>query len=77
VLGNAVPHLHTHIVPRYADDVRPGWPFPFPDPEPPAMPEGRLRADLAALRGGARLTQPARPLAARSSAAAAVRGAPR
>jgi diadenosine tetraphosphate (Ap4A) HIT family hydrolase len=51
VLGNSVPHLHTHIVPRYADDPRPGWPFPFPDPEPPPIPEDRLRADLAALRG--------------------------
>jgi diadenosine tetraphosphate (Ap4A) HIT family hydrolase len=50
VLGNSVPHLHTHIVPRYADDPRPGWPFPFPDPDPPPMPEERLRADLAALR---------------------------
>ena len=30
LLGNWVPHLHTHIVPRYADDPRPGWPFPFP-----------------------------------------------
>jgi diadenosine tetraphosphate (Ap4A) HIT family hydrolase len=50
VLGNSVPHLHTHIVPRYADDPRPGWPFPFPDPDPPPMPEDRLEADLAALR---------------------------
>jgi diadenosine tetraphosphate (Ap4A) HIT family hydrolase len=50
VLGNSVPHLHTHIVPRYADDPRPGWPFPFPDPEPPAMPDDRLEEDLAALR---------------------------
>ena len=50
VLGNSVPHLHTHIVPRYADDPRPGWPFPFPDPDPPSMPEDRLDADLAALR---------------------------
>jgi diadenosine tetraphosphate (Ap4A) HIT family hydrolase len=24
VLGNWVPHLHTHIVPRYRDDPRPG-----------------------------------------------------
>jgi diadenosine tetraphosphate (Ap4A) HIT family hydrolase len=32
LLGNSVPHLHTHIVPRYADDPRPGWPFPFPYP---------------------------------------------
>jgi diadenosine tetraphosphate (Ap4A) HIT family hydrolase len=51
VLGNSVPHLHTHIVPRYADDPRPGWPFPFPDPDPPPMPDDRLEADLAALRG--------------------------
>jgi diadenosine tetraphosphate (Ap4A) HIT family hydrolase len=50
VLGNSVPHLHTHIVPRYADDPRPGWPFPFPDPDPPAMPDDRLDADLSALR---------------------------
>jgi diadenosine tetraphosphate (Ap4A) HIT family hydrolase len=50
VLGNAVPHLHTHIVPRYADDPRPGWPFPFPDPDPPPMPEDRLLADVEALR---------------------------
>ncbi len=28
-LGNALPHLHTHIVPRYADDPVPGRPFPF------------------------------------------------
>jgi diadenosine tetraphosphate (Ap4A) HIT family hydrolase len=50
LLGNAVPHLHTHIVPRYADDPRPGWPFPFPDPDPPPMPAERLETDLAALR---------------------------
>ena len=46
---NSVPHLHTHIVPRYADDPRPGWPFPFPDPEPPPMPEERLLADVEEL----------------------------
>jgi diadenosine tetraphosphate (Ap4A) HIT family hydrolase len=50
VLGNWVPHLHTHVVPRYADDPRPGWPFPFPDPDPAPMPEDRLLADVAALR---------------------------
>jgi diadenosine tetraphosphate (Ap4A) HIT family hydrolase len=50
VLGNTVPHLHTHVVPRYAEDPRPGWPFPFPDPEPPPMPEERLTADVLALR---------------------------
>jgi diadenosine tetraphosphate (Ap4A) HIT family hydrolase len=51
VLGNSVPHLHTHIVPRYADDPRPGWPFPFPHPDPPPMPAERLEAQLDALRG--------------------------
>lgn len=51
VLGNSVPHLHTHIVPRYADDPRPGWPFPFPDPEPGSMSQERLARDVALLRG--------------------------
>lgn len=50
LLGNSVSHLHTHIVPRYADDPRPGWPFPFPHPDPPPMPQDQLEADLAALR---------------------------
>ena len=50
VLGNAAPHLHTHLVPRYADDPRPGWPFPFPEQDPPPMPEERLRAEVGALR---------------------------
>ena len=50
VLGNSVPHLHTHLVPRYADDPRPGWPFPFPHPDPPPMPAVRFTADLEALR---------------------------
>jgi diadenosine tetraphosphate (Ap4A) HIT family hydrolase len=50
VLGNSVPHLHTHIVPRYADDPRPGWPFPFPDPEPGPMPQARLEQDAKRLR---------------------------
>ncbi len=28
-LGNAVPHLHTHVLPRYLDDVAPGKPLPW------------------------------------------------
>jgi diadenosine tetraphosphate (Ap4A) HIT family hydrolase len=28
-LGNAVPHLHTHILPRYLDDPAPGKPLPW------------------------------------------------
>jgi diadenosine tetraphosphate (Ap4A) HIT family hydrolase len=50
VLGNSVPHLHVHVVPRYADDPRPGWPFPFPETDPPPMPPGQLDEDLSALR---------------------------
>ena len=50
VLGNSLPHLHTHVIPRYADDPRPGWPFPFPEDEPPLHPEDDLRRDADALR---------------------------
>ena len=40
-LGNTVPHLHTHVVPRYRDDPAPGGPIPWeqifsPDPVPDA-----------------------------------------
>src|SRR3954464_1525833 len=50
LLGNTLPHLHTHVVPRYADDPRPGWPVPSPDGEPPPHPEAELRADADALK---------------------------
>jgi diadenosine tetraphosphate (Ap4A) HIT family hydrolase len=50
LLGNAVPHLHTHVVPRYADDPKPGWPFPFPETDPPDFPDDDLRRDVDALR---------------------------
>lgn len=49
VLGNSLPHLHTHIVPRFADDPRPGWPFPFPDHEAPPIEESSFRANAEAL----------------------------
>ena len=68
LLGNTVPHLHTHIVPRYADDPRPGWPFPFPDPDPGSMPDERLLADVEALRAAIALT--IRPLESAEDAAA-------
>ena len=50
LLGNSLPHLHTHVVPRYADDPRPGWPFPFPEEEPPPPDEAEFRADVDTLR---------------------------
>jgi len=50
LLGNSLPHLHTHVLPRYADDPRPGWPFPFPEPDPPPIEESAFRADVEALR---------------------------
>ena len=50
ILGNSVPHLHTHLVPRYADDPRPGWPFPFPEEEPPLADEEQYLSDVEALR---------------------------
>ena len=49
-LGNSMPHLHTHVVPRYSDDPRPGWPFPFPEEDPPPIEEEAFRRDLEALR---------------------------
>ncbi len=33
LLGNLVPHLHVHLVPRYLDDPAPGEPLPF-EPNP-------------------------------------------
>lgn len=48
-LGNVLPHLHTHIVPRYRDDPRPGAPFPLPDVDPPAIAPRQLAADREAL----------------------------
>jgi diadenosine tetraphosphate (Ap4A) HIT family hydrolase len=49
-LGNSLPHLHTHLVLRYADDPRPGRPFPFPEEAPPPIEEETLRRDVEALR---------------------------
>jgi diadenosine tetraphosphate (Ap4A) HIT family hydrolase len=51
ILGNELPHLHTHVVPRYADDPKPGWPFPFPDDDPGRLDDDAFRRDLEALRG--------------------------
>jgi diadenosine tetraphosphate (Ap4A) HIT family hydrolase len=50
-LGNWVPHLHTHVVPRYYDDPAPGGPIPWEaifadEPTDPAV----LARHAAALR---------------------------
>ena len=50
VLGNSLPHLHAHVIPRYSDDPRPGWPFPFPEDEPAPFEEAGFGADVKALR---------------------------
>jgi diadenosine tetraphosphate (Ap4A) HIT family hydrolase len=49
-LGNSLPHLHTHVLPRYADDPRPGWPLPFPEDERPPIDEALYASDVDALR---------------------------
>jgi diadenosine tetraphosphate (Ap4A) HIT family hydrolase len=48
-LGNAVPHLHTHIILRYEDDPRPGRPLPWPD-DPGVLAEDDFQATVNALR---------------------------
>lgn len=47
-LGNRVPHLHTHVTPRYRDDPAPG--APLPDGPNVPRPEREWRADAEALR---------------------------
>jgi diadenosine tetraphosphate (Ap4A) HIT family hydrolase len=52
-LGNVVPHLHWHVIPRYKNDGRWGQPIWAPDVN--AQPERRLAADdRAALLEGLR-----------------------
>ena len=48
MLGNSVPHLHTHVRPRYPDDGAPMGPLPHTAGI--VFPEAQLRADAAALR---------------------------
>jgi diadenosine tetraphosphate (Ap4A) HIT family hydrolase len=46
-LDNAVPHVHTHIVPRYPDDPSPGAPLPGEIFEKAVYLDTRLLADQA------------------------------
>ncbi|MFC9893055.1 HIT family protein [Nocardia sp. NPDC127579] len=51
-LGNSVPHLHTHLLPRYVEDPAPGRPFPLlpQDGSERRIPDDELWAQARALR---------------------------
>lgn len=50
-LGNSLPHLHTHLVPRFREDPRPGQPFPLSATPPEAkISDEALHADAVNLR---------------------------
>ena len=50
-LGNSLPHLHTHLIPGFPHDPRPGQPFPLTARQPDAkVPETQLWADAEELR---------------------------
>ena len=56
-LGNLVPHLHTHVLPRFEDDPSPGGPLIPPTLEMPRQwDETRLDGDVDAIRGWLRST---------------------
>lgn len=55
MLGNSLPHLHTHVVPRYLDDGEPGHPPHFMRADldlknAPTIPEQAYARDLTSLR---------------------------
>jgi HIT domain-containing protein len=52
MLGNSLPHLHTHLVPRYLDDGEPGHPAHMmrADIDETLVPEERFLGDVRALR---------------------------
>src|ERR1700758_3244310 len=50
-LGNSLPHLHTHLIPRFTDDPRPGQPFPLTAQQPDTkIPDTQLWPDAKKLR---------------------------
>jgi diadenosine tetraphosphate (Ap4A) HIT family hydrolase len=54
MLGNSLPHLHTHVVPRYLDDGEPGHPAHFMRIDlqnEPKIPDEEYLRDVAELRG--------------------------
>ena len=57
LLGNGLPHLHAHIVPRYWEDPNPGRPprFMMGDQEWPLIEEADFQSQLRELRALLRL----------------------
>jgi diadenosine tetraphosphate (Ap4A) HIT family hydrolase len=51
VLGNGVPHIHTHIILRYLDDPAPGAPLPMNQAAYEKLSEDAFRAEVAAVKG--------------------------
>ncbi len=51
VLGNALPHLHAHAIPRYRADPAPGVPLPSALLQRSWSGEQQFHADVEALRG--------------------------
>ncbi|MEU8134963.1 HIT family protein [Streptodolium elevatio] len=49
-LGNALPHLHTHVIPRHQEDPAPGGPMPGEWLDAPPRSGDEFSADLAQLR---------------------------
>jgi diadenosine tetraphosphate (Ap4A) HIT family hydrolase len=49
-LGNGTPHLHTHVVPRYADDPAAGGPIAWNEMFGERIADDELQKQLAALR---------------------------
>jgi diadenosine tetraphosphate (Ap4A) HIT family hydrolase len=47
LLGNSVPHLHVHLVPRYLDDPSPGRPLPW---DPSEVPEDEYSRQVRQLQ---------------------------
>jgi diadenosine tetraphosphate (Ap4A) HIT family hydrolase len=53
LLGNGVPHLHVHLVPRYLDDIAPGRPLPsaaWASGDAHPLTEDDLRSQVSVLR---------------------------
>ena len=48
-LGNAVPHLHTHLIPRYYGDPAPGAPW-LPGPDPVELADAEYRELTESIR---------------------------